>query len=43
VNLVNHLILKQEVEPIQYLPLDIVMKENVDYYLRREQSFQMVI
>jgi LacI family transcriptional regulator len=43
VNLVNHLILKQKVEPIQYLPLDIVMKENVEYYLRREQSFQMII
>lgn len=43
VNLVNHLILKQEVEPIQYLPLDVVMKENVEYYLRREQSFQMIV
>lgn len=43
VNLVNHLILKQKVEPVQYLPLDVVMKENVEYYLRREQSFQMIV
>lgn len=29
VNLFNHLVLKKEVEKLQYLPLDIVMTENV--------------
>jgi LacI family transcriptional regulator len=32
-NLLDFLLLKKEVAPIQYLPLDIVIKENVDYYL----------
>lgn len=32
-NLIDALLLKKIVEPIQYLPLDIVVKENVDYYL----------
>ncbi|MBK6931878.1 MAG: hypothetical protein IPH12_13845 [Saprospirales bacterium] len=34
INLFNHLVLKKEVERLQYLPLDIVMTENVDYYLK---------
>ena len=42
-NLVNYLILKKEIAPIQYLPLDIVMKENAEYYQQREQSLQLVI
>lgn len=32
-NLFNHLALKKEVEKIQYLPLDVVMRENAQYYL----------
>jgi len=32
-NLIDALLLKKSVNPIQYLPLDIVVKENVDYYL----------
>ncbi len=32
-NLIDALLLKKIVPPIQYLPLDIVVKENVDYYL----------
>ena len=32
-NFVNHFILKKEIKQIQYLPLDIVIKENVDFYL----------
>ncbi len=32
-NLIDALLLKNKVQPIQYLPLDIVVKENVDYYL----------
>jgi LacI family transcriptional regulator len=31
--LVDHLVFGQEVEPIKYLPLDIVSKENVQYYI----------
>ncbi len=32
-NLIDCLLLKKAVPPIQYLPLDIIVKENVDYYL----------
>lgn len=32
-NFVNHFILKKQIKKIQYLPLDIVVKENVDFYL----------
>jgi LacI family transcriptional regulator len=42
-NLFNHLVKKQAVEKIQYLPLDIVVTENVDYYLRRQDELQLVI
>ncbi len=42
-NLYTHLVRKEEVEPIQYLPLDIVVTENVDYYLKREEEFQVVV
>ncbi|MBK8562117.1 MAG: hypothetical protein IPN76_01915 [Saprospiraceae bacterium] len=36
--LFNHLLLKTTVEKVQYLPLDIVVTENVDYYLRRQKE-----
>ena len=42
-NLFKHLILKENVDKKQYLPLDIVVKENVDYYLKRQQSFEVII
>ncbi len=32
-NFVNHYILKKPIRQIQYLPLDIVVKENVDFYM----------
>jgi LacI family transcriptional regulator len=32
-NFVNNFILKKQIRQIQYLPLDIVVKENVDFYL----------
>jgi len=32
-NLIDQLVLRKEVKAIQYLPLDIVVKENVAYYL----------
>jgi LacI family transcriptional regulator len=42
-NIANHLILKKEVAPLQYLPLDIVVRENLDYYLKKELAFEIVI
>lgn len=42
-NIANHLILKKEVAPLQYLPLDIVVQENLDYYLEKELIFEIVI
>lgn len=37
VSLFNYLVLKKEVDKFQYLPLDIVMTENVQYYLKVEE------
>jgi LacI family transcriptional regulator len=34
--LTHHLALKQSVSPIKYLPLDIVTRENIDYYVDME-------
>ncbi|MDI3520156.1 MAG: LacI family transcriptional regulator [Anaerophaga sp.] len=31
--LVDHLVFKKEVEPIKYLPLDVVTRENAQYYI----------
>lgn len=31
--LANHLVFKKEIQPIKFLPLDIITKENLDYYL----------
>jgi LacI family transcriptional regulator len=31
--LANHLIFKKEVAPIKFLPLDIITRENLDYYV----------
>ena len=42
-SLFNHFILKQEVEKMQYLPLDIVVLENYSYYLQKEKSFQVAL
>lgn len=42
-NIANHLILKKEVAPLQYLPLDIVVQENLDYYVEKELIFEIVI
>ncbi|MCH2082255.1 MAG: substrate-binding domain-containing protein [Saprospiraceae bacterium] len=42
-NLVNHLLLKKEIDPLQYLPLDIVVNENVEYYLKRALEFSIVV
>ena len=42
-NLPNHLLLKKEVEPMQFRPLEIVVRENYIYYLKREAEFQLVV
>jgi LacI family transcriptional regulator len=31
--MVDHLLFNKQVEPIRYLPLDIITKENAQYYL----------
>jgi len=36
-HLYQHLVLKEEIPRILHLPLDIVVKENVKYYLERKQ------
>ncbi len=43
INLTNHLVLRQEVAPVQYLPLDIVVAENYDYYLKSSVSLPVVV
>jgi len=42
-SLVNKLIFDKEVAHIQYLPLDIVVTENADYYLAREKSYALTV
>jgi len=42
-SLVNKLVFDKEVPPIQHLPLDIVVTENADYYLRREESYALTV
>ncbi|MBE6286645.1 MAG: LacI family DNA-binding transcriptional regulator [Mediterranea massiliensis] len=34
--LVNSIVFKQPVPPIKYMPIDILMKENIDYYFEFE-------
>lgn len=34
-SLVNHLVLRREIPTQQYLPLDIIVRENVSYYLKK--------
>ena len=42
-NIFNHLILKKQVSPTQHLPLDIVIPENLQYYLNEKISLQVVV
>lgn len=37
----DHLVFKKEVPKLKYLPLDIVTKENLNYYLDEESSFSV--
>lgn len=41
--LVNHILLQKEAPAIQYLPLDIIVRENVDYYLKRTLEIPMLL
>lgn len=41
--IVNSLILKKEMPQNQYLPLDVVVKENAEYYLRRTLELPMTV
>jgi len=41
--IVNSLILKKEMPQQQYLPLDIVVKENAEYYLRRTLELPVAV
>ena len=41
--IVNSLVLKKDMPRQQYLPLDIVVKENADYYLRRTQELPVAV
>lgn len=38
INIFNHLILKKDIQPLQYLPLDVVMKENMEYYIGHQNE-----
>jgi LacI family transcriptional regulator len=39
----KHLVLKEKVEKIQHLPLDIVVKENVKHYLIKQDMVNIVL
>jgi len=43
INLYTHLLRHGGVDPVQYLPLDIVVTENVQYYLKRQQELKIVV
>lgn len=42
-SLVNFILYKKLPDYYQYLPLDIVVRENVKYYLRKEEEFEIII
>ena len=42
-NIVKHLILKKPVDRLQHLPLDIVVNENVAYYLNQELHSEILV
>ena len=39
----KHLILKEKVERVQHLPLDIVVKENVKHYLKKQEVVNIIL
>ena len=42
-NLFYHLVQKKKVQKLQYLPLDIVVTENVEYYMKRQEELEVVV
>ena len=42
-NIFEHLVRKKEISAIQHLPLDVVMQENVSYYLEADKHIHMMI
>ncbi|MDX2245999.1 MAG: substrate-binding domain-containing protein [Bacteroidia bacterium] len=42
-NIVEHLIKKSEVESMRMLPLDIAVKENVQYYVKATRDLRVVV
>lgn len=42
-NIFNHLILKKEPTKKQYLPLDVVMLENMQYYIEKEEELHLIV
>lgn len=43
ITLFKYLFMKETPEPQQYLPLDIVVTENVQYYLKKERGLRVVV
>ena len=43
INIFEHLVRKKEVSPIQHLPLDVVMQENLSYYLEADQKIHLMV
>ena len=41
-SLFKHLILREPVDPLQHLPLDIVVKENAAYYLKEIEKMELI-
>ncbi len=42
-NLFNHLVLKRDIQRLQFLPLDVVMRENVRYYVEEEYEKMHIV
>ncbi|MEM6316676.1 MAG: substrate-binding domain-containing protein [Bacteroidota bacterium] len=42
-NIFEHLVRKKTVKPIQHLPLDVVMLENLTYYLEAEREIRVML
>lgn len=43
INIFEHLVRKKDIQPIQHLPLDVVMQENVRYYLEADQKIHLMV
>jgi len=43
INIFEHLVRKKKLKPIQHLPLDVVMLENLPYYLEEDEKIQIMV